>query len=57
MTAPISGKRYIKEFSLGSISAFYLSIISAVQADGWKILCKLSHFVGRLKPIPGIAAK
>lgn len=23
----------------------------------WKILCKLSHFAGRWKPIPGIAAK
>lgn len=23
----------------------------------WKILCKLSHFVGRLKPTLGIAAK
>ena len=23
----------------------------------WKILCKLSHFIGRLKPTIGIAAK
>ena len=50
--------------SLGKFPSSRVSETSAGKSkqrshrpEPWKILCKLSHFVGRLKPTLGIAAK